>query len=71
MNFFSPNSTETYIVGRLSRSEEPNVDTWEWFEFAPHVERELLPQEDSEDMFELCIIVCVSFRTVPLGVHAN
>lgn len=47
-------------------SERSNLDTWEWFEFSPRVEIELLPQEeDTEgagDVFELCLIVRPFFR---------
>lgn len=41
-------------------AERPTVDTWEWFEFSPHVEVELLRQDGYEQdvqLYELCLIV--------------
>lgn len=50
--------TETGCLNLTFALERPTIDTWEWFEFSPHVEVELLPQDgDVDDLFELCIIV--------------
>lgn len=52
--------TETGCLNLSFPSGRPTLDTWEWFEFSPHVEFELLPQDegvDGNDIFELCIVV--------------
>ena len=35
----------------------PDVDDWEYFKFSTNLKIELLPQEESEDIFEVVVVV--------------
>nr|WGM49229.1 carboxylic acid reductase [Boreostereum vibrans] len=46
-------------VGSISTSIPaglPTVDTWQWFHISRQLTVELLPQEESDDLFEVCIV---------------
>lgn len=38
-------------------AEMPSVDTWPYFHLSRQLTYEMLPQEESDDLFEVCVIV--------------
>jgi len=52
-------STEIGCFSLTFPAAAPDIDEWEYFEFSPHLDIEMVPQEGMENVFEVVIIVRV------------
>jgi len=53
----SQRRTEIGGFNMLLPAAAPNLDEWEYFRFSGHLEIELRPQEEMENIFEIVVIV--------------